>query len=529
MASRLARVAFDFVLAAQAPNGRCRNRMDRDGRWTDRPRTDDCWGRSVWALGAAATGHTPASRAIASEALDRALRQRSRWRRSMAFAALGAAEVLTAEPEHRGSRALLIDSVSTIGVAPPGTWAWPEPRLTYANATIAEAMIAAGAALERDDVLTQGLAMLTWLLRLETSRGHLSVTGVGGRGPLDRGPQFDQQPIEAAALADACWRAHHVTGDGMWSAGVAAAAGWFAGDNDTGASLRDERSGGCYDGLQAEGVNLNQGAESTLALVSTMQRAQSLVSGSGPAMTSQQGAVAVNETGVELTPDQGRVITRFFVPGHEDVGRGDSSRAKPPTTQRTRRSMASTSPNNFSPRPTSGPSPSPRWPVLPRRAGASPCFRERSKITTRHSLAPTARRTRSLSRTISAAGTRLPPSRCRLDRGKSSSLATEAHPLRRLPAGSSSRTVWARCAPTHRGRSSSIWLIHDGSWPTPSSTSCSATLPASVRALANLFVAAFIGSPAMNLFPGRLEATAAGGGLRRTCRGAGRGVQGRDR
>jgi hypothetical protein len=34
-------------------------------------------------------------------------------------------------------------------------------------------------------------------------------------------------------------------------------------------------SGGGYDGLHPDRVNLNQGAESTLAFVSTMQRARS--------------------------------------------------------------------------------------------------------------------------------------------------------------------------------------------------------------------------------------------------------------
>ena len=76
-------------------------------------------------------------------------------------------------------------------------------------------------------------------------------------------------------MADACWRAYSVTGDHAWSRGVAAAAGWFTGDNDTGLPMHDDDSGGGFDGLQPQGVNLDQGAESTLALISTMQRARS--------------------------------------------------------------------------------------------------------------------------------------------------------------------------------------------------------------------------------------------------------------
>ena len=39
---------------------------------------------------------------------------------------------------------------------------------------------------------------------------------VGGAGPDERAPMFDQQPIEAAAMADACARALAVTGDDRW-------------------------------------------------------------------------------------------------------------------------------------------------------------------------------------------------------------------------------------------------------------------------------------------------------------------------
>ena len=276
-AHRLSRLALRFVIDAQDPAGLVRNRMDRAGRWTDRPSTDDCWGRSVWALGATAVQHAdPTVRRAALVAFERGTSPRSRWPRAMAFAALGAADVLAADPTHRLAAAVLADALLTIGSPAPGSWRWPEARLTYANATLAEAVIAAGAGLDRPADLERGLDMLGWLLELETIGGHLSVTGVGGRGPGDTGPQFDQQPIEVAAMADACWRATQVTGDPAWLRGVTLAAGWFSGANDSGLSMHDPVSGGGYDGLHPDRVNLNQGAESTLAYVSTMQRARSL-------------------------------------------------------------------------------------------------------------------------------------------------------------------------------------------------------------------------------------------------------------
>ncbi len=153
-------------------------------------------------------------------------------------------------------------------------WPWPEPRLTYANATLPEAMIAAGSVLDRPVLLRRGLDLLEWLLARETRHGHLSVTPVGGSGPEDRAPGFDQQPIEAAALADACARALDVDGSRRWADGITAATDWFLGDNDGGVLMWDPHTGGGFDGLQRSGANLNQGTESTLAFLSTMQHAR---------------------------------------------------------------------------------------------------------------------------------------------------------------------------------------------------------------------------------------------------------------
>jgi hypothetical protein len=279
VANRLSRLALSFVFAAQSADGRTRNRMNRDGRWTDKATTEDCWGRSVWSLGVTATAHfDPKIRQAALFRFEKGVRQRSLWPRAMAFAAIGAADVLANNPGHAPSRALLADTLKAIGQVPAGPWAWPEPRLRYANAALAEAVIAAGAGLGRNADLERGLAMLSWLLEMETRDGHLSVTGSAGRSPGDVGPQFDQQSIEVAAMADACWRAYTITGDQAWARAVTSAADWFTGSNDVGLVMYDEVSGGGFDGLESHGVNINQGAESTLALVSTMQRARSFLS-----------------------------------------------------------------------------------------------------------------------------------------------------------------------------------------------------------------------------------------------------------
>ena len=267
-----------FLAQAQAPDGQFRNRLGYDRRWHDHPGSADCWGRALWGLGAAAArGPTPGIREESLSLFDRGARVSSPWPHAMAFAALGAAEVLSRWRDHSGALTLLDQASTVIGQAPSDpVWPWPAGRLTYANAAIAEAVIVAGWKLGRDRVLRDGLRMLQWLLSVETREGHLSVVPAGGWGLGEDRPAFDQQPIEVAALADACMRAATVTGDRSWLAGVQMSVSWFFGDNDTRVPMLDERTGGGSDGLSREGRSRNQGAESTLAMISVLQLASCL-------------------------------------------------------------------------------------------------------------------------------------------------------------------------------------------------------------------------------------------------------------
>ena len=276
----LSMLSLRFLQDALDSRGRCRNRMNCSGSWEDSPALNDCWGRSIWGLGTAVShSDDHLIRHLATRELEQAMRQRSPWPRAMAFAALGAAEVLSVDPDDMSARALLSDAAdAVIGPGQHAEWPWPEQRLTYANATLTEAIIAAGSALNRPALMQHGLELLEWLLVRESQTGHLSVTPVGGRGPDDEGPGFDQQPIEVAALADACARARVVDGDQRWVDGITAATNWFLGDNDSGVVMWDPTTGGAFDGLERDGANLNQGTESTLGLLSTLQHARSLVS-----------------------------------------------------------------------------------------------------------------------------------------------------------------------------------------------------------------------------------------------------------
>ena len=273
----LTEVYLGFLEAAVVPDGRVHNRRDADGRWTDVPAVGDWWGRAAGALGfAAAHAILPFHRTRATYAFLRAAQQRSPDVRASSFAVLGAADLLARRPDADGARALLEAALEVVPTTASARWDWPEARLRYANATLCEALIAGGTALGRADLVERGLELLAFLLRLETGAAGLSLTGSAGRGPADHGPLWDQQAIEAAALADACVRAFATTLDPVWRDGVASAWRWFCGDNDSGVAMYDPVSGAGYDGLEPGGRNENRGAESTLAALSTLQHARAL-------------------------------------------------------------------------------------------------------------------------------------------------------------------------------------------------------------------------------------------------------------
>lgn len=120
-----------------------------------------------------------------------------------------------------------------------------------------------------DEMLAAGLRSLEWLTTVQQSKeGYFSP--IGSNGFYVRGrprATFDQQPVEASCTISACLEAGRVSGDARWGARAEQAFNWYLGQNDLQQSLYDPATGGCRDGLHADRVNENQGAESTLSFL----------------------------------------------------------------------------------------------------------------------------------------------------------------------------------------------------------------------------------------------------------------------
>ena len=129
----------------------------------------------------------------------------------------------------------------------------------------------------REPALELGLRTLRWLVAEQTRDGHF--VPIGSDGFYRRGgarARFDQQPIEAQATVSACIEAFEATLDPFWRDEAQRAFEWFLGRNDLDQPLYNPSSGGCYDGLHFDRVNLNQGAELTLAFLLALVEMQTL-------------------------------------------------------------------------------------------------------------------------------------------------------------------------------------------------------------------------------------------------------------
>lgn len=265
-----------FVQYAWNPDARrFRNFMNFDRTWCEDVGSEDSNGRALWALGVTARDahevkHRDWARVMWDVTASLAFDLGSL--RAQSFAMLGAAAMLDAHPGHELAREILQRfpdaHMAMLAETRRPEWEWFEIVLAYDNARMPQALIRAGQALGRDDLIEVGLSTLSWICSKQTSpHGRFRAVGTESfHRPYGEPLKFDQQPLEAQATVDACVAAHEATGDARWLAEARRAYGWFLGENDLEMPLATTADGGCFDGLMPAGLNRNQGAESILAL-----------------------------------------------------------------------------------------------------------------------------------------------------------------------------------------------------------------------------------------------------------------------
>jgi len=302
-----------FLHFTQQADGSMRNFVSYARTWLDTGGSLDCQGQTLWALGEASVFPQDAVAHLSAEMFRQLLPHITADfpPHALAYALLG----LSAHADYdlplarRAARPLADALRAHYQRERADGWEWFLPILTYANARLPQALLRAGQLLEDDTLVACGLRTLDFLRR-ETFRDEF-FSPVGCFGWYRRGEMratFDQQPIDADAMVEACLTAFQLTQHPEYEIDACTAMDWFYGRNVHGLSLYDAQSGGCHDGLQCDGVNANQGAESTIVhLLAQLAVAQ------------HRPAIPLEQHGNKLQVHQQRVQPSFLSPqrGHQ--------------------------------------------------------------------------------------------------------------------------------------------------------------------------------------------------------------------
>jgi glycosyltransferase involved in cell wall biosynthesis len=269
---------------------RFRNFMSYSRTWLESVGSEDSHGRAVWALGTVVgRSPEPSRQGLARELFQQALPPLNEFSspRAWAYSLLGINEYLRAFRGDSGAETVRHTLTSRLcGLFErnqgPG-WTWFEESLTYENARLPQALIVSGEALGSVELCDIGLRSLDWLASTQVSEEGL-FSPIGSNGFFQKGmvkAEFDQQPVEAAAMVSASLDALRVSKDARWARYGRSAFDWFLGHNHLRLSLYDASTGGCRDGLHIERLNQNQGAESTLSFLMALLELRGADAGAG--------------------------------------------------------------------------------------------------------------------------------------------------------------------------------------------------------------------------------------------------------
>ncbi len=251
---------------------RFRNFMTYDRRWLEDKGSEDAHARAIWGLGTV-VGYSKRESQIlfAATLFDQSVKtvEEFKYPRAWAYSILGITSYLRKFKGSREARRILeVLGKKLLAMFKENWedgWLWLEDRLTYANGRLPHALINCGHMIQNDEMIEAGLRSLEWLASVQIIDGRFCP--IGNKGWYKKGKiraRFDQQPIEAKCMIEACIEAYNITRDTKWVDRAGLCFSWFLGRNDLNIPLYDYTTCGCRDGLMPSGVNENQGAESTL-------------------------------------------------------------------------------------------------------------------------------------------------------------------------------------------------------------------------------------------------------------------------
>ncbi len=276
---RMATVCFNFLRAGALHEGDCagyfHNFCDAQGNWLDSLGSEDSFGRTFWGLGVAHAVDAPfVPRRDVEALMMRSLPciDHLHFLRSKAFAMLGLAYSRLDNVRLRRLADELADAFENTAT---DDWRWFEDGMTYCNARLPHALLVAAGVFPEDPRFARiGAESLDFLLQVSRN-GKGSYSPIGNkhltarpwfRRGEKRPPLFDQQPVDAGVLVEACAEAVRVTGEPRFRKAARDAFGWYFGQNVHSLPVYNPKTGGVADAITRLGISRNQGAESVLSI-----------------------------------------------------------------------------------------------------------------------------------------------------------------------------------------------------------------------------------------------------------------------
>lgn len=272
-------IYLNFIKYCLQPEGDFLNYVDTDKKFTeqnDKTNLDDSNGRAIWALGYLISKKSilPAKLISTAETiLQKAIPQMESIysTRAMAFAIKGLyyylSETKTAE------NVLLVKTLANRLMEmykheSEEDWEWFESYLTYANSVLPEALLCAWSV--TGDVRYKEVARESFSFLLSSIFNKKGIEVISNKSWLYKGQeagQYGEQPIDVAYTIMTLSKFYDVFKDEEYLNKLVIAFNWFLGKNRLYQIIYNPCTGGCYDGLEKNNINLNQGAESTISFL----------------------------------------------------------------------------------------------------------------------------------------------------------------------------------------------------------------------------------------------------------------------
>lgn len=269
---RLAKTYLSFLDYMQDYDGRFYTYLAFNHTYPNKEKSEDGWGRAMWALGFTIYGTNDADiKQRAEEIFSRSVVvdvNKIKWPRTWAYALIGLYYFYLAKKENEtlSQIKILSDKLVTLYEKQEdakNNWYWFEDRVTYGNAILPLSLLYASKITDNKKQRDIAEKSLQFLVENTMVEGHASP--IGEKGWWAKGHAkalFDQQPIEIGYTVWALVSFFKATRKKIYLELAEEWFLWFYGANILNQPLYDEKTGMCRDGLTTSGVNRNGGAES---------------------------------------------------------------------------------------------------------------------------------------------------------------------------------------------------------------------------------------------------------------------------